>query len=106
VSEARDVFVGVGGDGALGEQDEARGGEAFVGKPALQQGEGARGGLVGARESVACGRIDEGDDDEAWRRSALVERASEGSEVGVAGERRLLSARSRPPVPRRTPLGL
>jgi hypothetical protein len=89
VSEVEDVFVSVGGDGALGEQDEARGGEAFVGKNALQQGEGARGGGAGALDEVVGGRSDKGDDDEAWRRSALVERAAEGSEVGAAGERRI-----------------
>jgi hypothetical protein len=86
VSEVEDVFIGAGGDGALGEQDEARGGEALVGKPGLQQGEGAGGGGVGARDEVVVGRIDEGDDDEAGGEAPWSSALRRAARIGVAGE--------------------
>jgi hypothetical protein len=80
VREVQDVFVGCRGDGALGEQDEARGGEAFVGDPGLEKGECAGRGTVGGEDDLGV-RAAEGREDDVGSAFAPVEGEQESGEI-------------------------
>jgi hypothetical protein len=73
VSEVENWLGGGGGDGAAGEEDEARGGEALVGEPSLQERESEMGGEVcGALEvEVNGGGVPE-DELRSWRPAVEV----------------------------------
>lgn len=47
-----DVLVATGGDGAVGEQDEAGAGQALVGEPGPEQRQRVEGGAVGVGDGV------------------------------------------------------
>ena len=67
VDEVGQGVVAGGGDGAVGEEDEARGGVAVVVEPRLEEGQRALGGVMGVGDEVggiASGRRPVGEDDE------------------------------------------
>lgn len=81
VSEIEDVFVGRGGDGALGEKDESSRGEALVADPGMEESERARGAAVGGFDDVG-GRGGEGGKDDVRRGFASVESGQQTREIG------------------------
>ena len=88
VDQVAHAMVGVRGDRATGDQDEAGGSEAVVGEPVLEQREGAtRGAMYGGHQVRRFVPGHEGDQDHIGARAALRDRHPERREIGIAHDR-------------------